>query len=29
VLQLPAGTRSSAAQEKAAGTAAREPSPSL
>ena len=29
VLQLPAGTRPSAAQEKAAGTAAREPSPSL
>jgi hypothetical protein len=29
VLQLPAGTRSSPAQEKAAGTAAREPSPSL
>jgi hypothetical protein len=29
VLQLPAGTRSSAAQEKAVGTAAREPSPSL
>ena len=29
VLQLPAGTRSAPAQETAAGTAAREPSPSL
>jgi hypothetical protein len=29
VLQLPAGTRSAPAQEMAAGTAAREPSPSL
>ena len=29
VLQLPAGTRSASAQETAAGTAAREPSPSL